>query len=148
MLKCKVTVRVTFQNTVSCFGVIGVGILLWVDSPIAKGQCRITLIELNLFNGLLQATVLLIIKIKSLLVREKRWEMDRYGISGVPLASLSALGLRDLRSLGGRIQVRTTAYRAGEEVRIALCSGATAELAMKDLEDLRYGRAICRHKHP
>eukprot|EP00434_Breviolum_minutum_P037798 symbB.v1.2.033516.t1/scaffold4164.1/size43661/4 len=55
---------------------------------------------------------------------------------GVPLASLSALGLRDLRSLGGRIQVRTTAYRAGEEVRIALCSGATAELAMKDLEEV------------
>ena len=76
--------------------------------------------------------------------------MDRYGISphppstGVPLASLSALGLRDLRSLGGRIHVRTTAYRAGEEVRIALCSGATAELAMKDLEDLRYGRGMER----
>eukprot|EP00913_Durusdinium_trenchii_P027891 g26151.t1 len=32
-------------------------------------------------------------------------------------------------------QVRTAAYRAGEEVRVALCSGATAELPMKDLEE-------------
>lgn len=40
VLKCKSTVRVTFQNTVSCFGVIGVGIPLWVNSPVAKGQCR------------------------------------------------------------------------------------------------------------
>lgn len=54
---------------------------------------------------------------------------------GVPVASLSALGLRDLRSMGARLQVRCAAYRAGEEVRIALCSGATAELPMKDLED-------------
>lgn len=51
------------------------------------------------------------------------------------MASLSALGLRDLRSMGARLQVRCAAYRAGEEVRIALCSGATAELPMKDLED-------------
>lgn len=41
----------------------------------------ITLIELNPFNGLLQSTVWLMVKIKSLLVREKRLEMDRYGIS-------------------------------------------------------------------
>ncbi|CAK9071616.1 unnamed protein product [Durusdinium trenchii] len=54
---------------------------------------------------------------------------------GVPIPSLSALGLRDLRGLGGRLQVRTAAYRAGEEVRVALCSGATAELPMKDLEE-------------
>ena len=97
----------------------------------------ITLIELNPFNGLLQSTVLLIVTIKSLLVEKNAW---KWTDMASPLRSstgfvICALGLRDLRSLGGRIQVRTTAYRAGEEVRIALCSGATAELAMKDLED-------------
>ena len=40
----------------------------------------------------------------------------------VPIESLSSLGLRDLRGIGGRLQVRTAAYRAGEEVRVALCS--------------------------
>eukprot|EP00438_Fugacium_kawagutii_P035194 Skav232769 [mRNA] locus=scaffold1229:260207:265699:- [translate_table: standard] len=56
--------------------------------------------------------------------------------ASVPVASLSALGLRDLRSIGARLQVRCAAYRAGDEVRIALCSGATAQLPMKDLEDV------------
>ena len=61
---------------------------------------------------------------------------ERLLSEAVPVTSLSALGLRDLRGLGGQCEVRTASYRAGEEVRVALCSGLTADLPMKDLEDV------------
>ena len=60
---------------------------------------------------------------------------ERLVLEGVPLQSLSAIGLRDLRGIGGHLQVRTAAYRAGEDVRVALCCGATAQLSFKDLEE-------------
>eukprot|EP00931_Biecheleriopsis_adriatica_P091977 TRINITY_DN65819_c0_g1_i1.p1 TRINITY_DN65819_c0_g1~~TRINITY_DN65819_c0_g1_i1.p1 ORF type:complete len:729 (-),score=188.42 TRINITY_DN65819_c0_g1_i1:8-2161(-) len=60
---------------------------------------------------------------------------ERLLAEGVPLESLTAFGLRDLRGIGGRLQVRTASYRAGEEVRVALCSGATAELPLSELEE-------------
>ncbi|CAJ1451169.1 unnamed protein product [Effrenium voratum] len=50
---------------------------------------------------------------------------ERLLAEGVPVASLTALGLRDLRHIGGRLQ----------EVRVALCSGATAELPLQHLEE-------------
>lgn len=61
---------------------------------------------------------------------------ERLLSEAVPVTSLSALGLRDLRGLGAQFEVRTASYRAGEEVRVALCSGLTADLPMKDLEDV------------
>ncbi|CAE7370223.1 ESS1 [Symbiodinium sp. CCMP2456] len=60
---------------------------------------------------------------------------ERLVLEGVPLGSLTAIGLRDLRDIGGNLQVRTASYRAGEDVRVALCCGATAQLNLKDLEE-------------
>eukprot|EP00933_Yihiella_yeosuensis_P045141 TRINITY_DN40463_c0_g1_i1.p1 TRINITY_DN40463_c0_g1~~TRINITY_DN40463_c0_g1_i1.p1 ORF type:complete len:753 (-),score=188.97 TRINITY_DN40463_c0_g1_i1:333-2591(-) len=59
---------------------------------------------------------------------------EKLMLEGVPSESLTALGLRDLRGIGGRLEVRTASYRAGEEVRVALCCGATAELPLSELE--------------
>merc|ERR1712060_606880 len=54
---------------------------------------------------------------------------------GVGNNSLSALGLRDLRGIGGKIEVRTASWRAGEALRVALCCGATADLEISELAE-------------
>lgn len=54
---------------------------------------------------------------------------------GVPPSSLGALGLRQLRDLGGGPEVRTAAWRMGEALRVALCCGGTAQLDLAKLEE-------------
>lgn len=55
-------------------------------------------------------------------------------VEAVPGSSLSALGMRDLRGIGGKLKVRTASWRAGESLRAALCCGASAELSVSDLQ--------------
>lgn len=59
---------------------------------------------------------------------------ERLLAEGVAGGGLLALGLRDLRGIGGKAEVRTASWRAGEAIRVALCCGATAELDPAELD--------------
>jgi len=55
---------------------------------------------------------------------------------GVGGEALFGLGLRDLRGIGARAEVRTASWRAGEAIRLALCCGATSELSIGQLDEV------------
>jgi len=58
---------------------------------------------------------------------------ERLLAEGVSGSGLLALGLRDLRGIGGKAAVRAASWRVGEAIRVALCCGATAELGLAEL---------------
>lgn len=51
--------------------------------------------------------------------------------------SLRSLGLRDLRGVGGAVEVETAAWRVGEPMSVCLAAGTTAELVPEELEATR-----------
>jgi len=64
----------------------------------------------------------------------KREEGERLLAEGVGIDSLSAMGLRDMREIGGKPIIHTASWRVGEALRVALCCGATARLDPPDLQ--------------
>lgn len=60
---------------------------------------------------------------------------ERLLAEGVPFCSASALGMRDLRGIGGGLHLRTSAWRLGEAMRLSLCAGATADLSAAELQE-------------